>query len=51
MVMPMGELINVDYVYKEIARAMIKELVEHLEGKEIKVIIDDIELTVKFNKI
>jgi len=43
--------IDVGFVYKEIAREMIRELFEYLKDKEIKIIIDDVELDITFKKL
>jgi len=42
---------DLDAIYKEIAKSMIRELLDYLDGRDIKIIIDDVEISVRFSKI
>ena len=45
-------MLNVEKIYKEVAKGMLKELVKYLEGKEIVLTIDnETKIVVKFEKL
>lgn len=44
-------MINLDGIYKEIARAMLRELFEYLQDKDIKIMVEDVEIDIKFRKL
>jgi len=47
----MDKLLDIDRLYKELAKGMLKELFEYLEDKPITVRLGDTEVTIKINKI
>jgi len=45
-------VLNVEKIYKEVAKGMLGELVKYLEGKEIVVMIDnETKIKIKFEKL
>ncbi len=47
----MKELLDLSIVYSEIVKSVIKEVARYLEGKKIKIIIDNNEIEVTFKKL
>jgi len=45
-------VLNVEKIYKEVAKGMLKELVKYLEGKEIVLTIDnETRIKIRFEKL